>query len=57
MPERDRCDVCGGPKPASGWRLLELWEALARDKASLTNTKTWQLCVRCASRLKKRGLR
>lgn len=55
MSDRNKCDGCGGPQPPSGWRVLELWEAYGR--ASLRLTTTWQLCARCARRLKTKGPR
>ncbi len=49
------CDVCGGPKPKSGWRLLEL-SVPTRRKYLGTDMWTWQLCARCAlGPLKVRG--
>lgn len=43
------CDCCGGPRPKTGWRLLEL-SAPTRRKFLGTDTWTWQLCAVCFRR-------
>ncbi len=54
---RGKCDGCGAPKPATGWRLLELWTPTGKRRDPLANVLTWQLCLRCARRFAKRGPR
>lgn len=48
------CDCCGGPRPKTGWRLLEL-SAPTRRKFLGTDTWTWQLCAVCFRRKLKLG--